>query len=70
MVREDEGINTLVQNTQWENWTSNKIVEKLEYVKRDFLEKEMNMKTDLELQNNLFCINKDTISKYMVRRKT
>jgi len=69
MMREDEGINTLVQNTQWENWTSNKIVEKLEYVKRDFLEKEMNMKTDLEIQNNLFCINKDTIPKYTIRRK-
>jgi hypothetical protein len=69
MMREDEGINTLVQNTQWENWTSNKIVEKLEFVKRDFLEKEMNMKTDLEIQNNLFCINKDTIPKYTIRRK-
>jgi hypothetical protein len=69
MMREDEGINTLIQDTQWENWTSIKIVEKLEYVKRDFLEKEMNMKTDIELQNNLFCMNKDTISKYIVRRK-
>lgn len=69
MMREDEGITTLVQHTQWENWTSKLIVEKLEYVKRDFLEKEMNMKTDIELQNNLFCIDKNTISKYMTRRK-
>jgi len=69
MIRDDTEIERIVQDSQWDNWNASNIVEKLEEMKTTFLKNEKKMKTNMEMQNNLFCLHKGAISSYMIKRK-
>ena len=69
MILDDDNLDRIVEGCQWENWTANDLVTKLEEIKTDFLKKEKIIKKDVEMQNDLFCLHKDTISSYMIKRK-
>jgi len=69
MIQDDIEIERIVKESQWENWNADNLVEKLEEIKIDFLKKEDKIKKDVEMQNDLFCLHKDTISTYMIKRK-
>ena len=69
MIRDDTELERIVQKSQWENWNAKDLVAKLEEIKTDFLKKEDKMKKDAEMQHDLFCLHKDVISSYMIKRK-
>ena len=69
MIIKDTEIEKMVQDSQWENWNATDLVTKLEEIKTDFLEKEDKIKKEVEIQNDLFCLHKDAISTYMIKRK-
>ena len=69
MIRDDDEIERIVQESQWENWNSKNLVDKLEEIKTDFIKKENTLKKKVEMQNDLFCLHKDAISTYMVKKK-
>jgi hypothetical protein len=58
-------IEPIIINTQWENWKPKHIIQKLNFVKRTFLKNEKKIKTNIELQNDLFCLDKDAIQNYV-----
>ena len=69
MIRDDDEMERIVQESQWENWNSKNLVDKLEEIKTDFIKKENTLKKKVEMQNDLFCLHKDAISTYMVKKK-
>jgi len=70
MIEKDKEIEQIIKNTQWQNWKPNKIVQKLQFVKRSFLKNEKKIKTNVEMQTDLFCLDKDAIVEYMIPNKT
>lgn len=66
MIKDDTEIEHIIKNTQWEKWKPKLIVRKLEFVKRAFLKNEQKIKTNAEMQNDLFCLDKDAIMEYMI----
>lgn len=69
MIRDDDRIEILVKESQWENWNASNLVKKLEEIKSYFIKNEKKMKTKIEMQEDLFCLHKDTIPDYMIKRK-
>lgn len=69
MIMGDTEIDKIVQDSQWENWNAKHLVAKLKEIKTDFLKREDKIKKEVEMQNDLFCLDKDAISGYMMKRK-
>jgi hypothetical protein len=69
MIRDDVKLETIVEESQWKNWNAADLVTKLEEIKTDFLEKEDKIKNDAEMQNDLFCLDKNAIPQYITKRK-
>lgn len=66
MIENDTELVNIIENTQWVNWKPKLIVQKLQSVKRTFLKNEKKIKTDVDLQNDLFCLDKSAIIEYMI----
>lgn len=69
MIEKDKEIEIIVKDTQWKNWKPKQIVQKLHVVKRTFLKNEKKIKMDVEMQTDLFCLDKDAIIEYMIDSK-
>jgi hypothetical protein len=69
MINDDKELEHIIKNTQWENWKPKLIVQKLQFVKRIFLKNEQKIKMDVEMQTDLFCLDKDAITEYMILKK-
>ena len=70
MIENDTEIENIVKNTQWQNWKTKLIVQKLQFIKRTFLKNEKKIKTNTEMQHDLFCLDKNAIVEYMIPNKT
>ena len=68
MIEKDKEIEQIIKDTQWQNWKPIKIVQKLQFIKRTFLKNEKKIKTNVEMQNDLFCLDKDAITEYMINK--
>ena len=69
MIENDIEMVNIIKNTQWVNWKPKQIVQKLQFVKRTFIKNENKIKTDVEMQNDLFCLDKGAIVDYMIPNK-
>jgi hypothetical protein len=67
LLEKDKGLRELVKDTQWRRWTANAIVDSLANVRRYISKNEDRFKTDMDTQEDMFCIVEEELGDYFIR---
>ena len=68
LLEKDKGLRELVKDTQWKHWTANAIVDSLANVRRYISKNEDRFKTDMDTQEDMFCIVEEDIGDYFTNK--
>ncbi len=66
LLEKDKGLRELVKDTQWRHWTAPAIVTSLANIRRFLSKNEDRLKTEIETQDDMFCIVKEEIEDYLI----
>jgi hypothetical protein len=66
LLEKDKGLRDLVKGTQWKLWTAPAIVASLANIRRFLSKNEDRFLTEIETQEDMFCIVKEEIGDYLV----
>ena len=58
----------LASSSQWKKWKASKIVDKLGYIKRYLMKNQDNIITNIETQEDMFCLYENFIRDFMVKK--
>ena len=66
LLEKDKGLKDVVKNTQWRHWTAPAMVTSLGNIRRYISKNEDRFHTEMETQNDMFCIVKEEIGDYLL----
>jgi hypothetical protein len=66
LLEKDKGFREIVKNTQWKLWTAPAMVASLANIRRFLSKNEDRLKTEIETQDDMFCIVKEEIGDYLL----
>lgn len=66
LLEKDKGLKDIVKNTQWRHWNAPAIVTSLANIRRYLSKNEDRFLTDMETQDDMFCIVKEEIGDYLL----
>jgi hypothetical protein len=69
LLEKDKGLGELVKDTQWRHWTASAMVASLGNIRRYLSKNENQFHTEMETQNDMFCIVKEEIGDYLLSSK-
>jgi len=66
LLEKDKGLKDLVKDTQWRHWTAPAMVASLGNIRRFLSKNENRLKTEIETQDDMFCIVREEIGDYLL----
>ena len=66
LLEKDKGLRELVKDTQWRHWTAPAVITSLANIRRYISKNEDRFLTEMETQDDMFCIVKEEIGDYLV----
>ena len=69
LLEKDKGLRDLVKDTQWRHWTAAAMVASLGNIRRYLSKNEDRFLTEMETQDDMFCIVKEEIGDYLLSSK-
>jgi len=66
LLEKDKGLKDVVKNTQWRHWTATGLITSLGNIRRFLSKNEDRFHTEMETQDDMFCIVKEEIGDYLV----
>ena len=66
LLEKDKGLKDLVKDTPWRHWTAASMVTSLANIRRHISKNEDRFLTEMETQDDMFCIVKEEIGDYVV----
>ena len=68
LLEKDKGLREIVKDSQWAHWTPKAIVDSLANIRRYISKNEDRFKTDMETQEDMFCIVEEELGDYFVKK--
>ena len=69
LLEKDKGLHELVKDTQWRHWTAPAVITSLANIRRYISKNEDRFLTEMETQDDMFCIVKEEIGDYLLSSK-